>query len=292
MEEIPRHRDSCAQLLRSRWKAAFMPSVKELAAWLAAQDGVLVTVQSLKGSGPREAGAWMVVSAQGVLGTVGGGRLEYDAIAHARNLLVGGPATDVRRYPLGPTLGQCCGGVVHLAFERVSALDVPTLQARLGRTQAPVALFGGGHVGQAIVRLLGTLPFTVHWIDSRDSIFPAEVPANVSCDHSEPVQGAVASLAPGSRVLIMSFSHAEDLNILAACLERRRQRQDLPFIGLIGSRPKWATFGRRLADRGFTAAELDGVHCPIGLPGIIGKQPEVIAVSVVAQLLHDLGQEH
>jgi xanthine dehydrogenase accessory factor len=269
-----------------------MPALTDLAAWLARHDGVLVTVQSVRGSAPREPGAWMAVSAGDVLGTVGGGHLEHDAIAHARSLLARGPSTDVRRYPLGPTLGQCCGGVVHLAFERVSATDLPRLQARLARAGTPVALFGGGHVGRAIVHLLGTLPFSVQWIDSRDGIFPAAVPGNVACDHSEPVQGAVATLAAGSRVLIMSFSHAEDLDILAACLERRRHQQDLPFIGLIGSRPKWATFRRRLEQRGFTPAELHDVHCPIGLPGIIGKQPEVIAVSVVAQLLHGIGNEH
>jgi xanthine dehydrogenase accessory factor len=269
-----------------------MPALTELAAWLARHDGVLVTVQSLRGSGPREPGAWMAVSADGVLGTVGGGHLEYDAVAHARSLLAQGPATDVRRYALGPTLGQCCGGVVHLAFERVSAADLPRLQARLAQTGTPVALFGGGHVGHAIVRLLGALPFAVQWIDSRDGIFAPDIPPNVACDHSEPVHCAVASLAPGSRVLVMSFSHAEDLDITAACLQRRRDRDDLPFIGLIGSGPKWTTFRRRLEDRGFTPAELDGVHCPIGVPGIIGKQPEVIAVSVVAQLLHHVSQAH
>ena len=104
-------------------------------------------------------------------------------------------------------------------------------------------------------------------------------------EHSEPVQGAVAALVPGSRVLIMSFSHAEDLDIVAACLRRQRERGDLPFVGLIGSRTKWATFRRRLMERGFSEQELAHITCPIGLPGITGKQPEVIAVAVAAQLL-------
>jgi xanthine dehydrogenase accessory factor len=111
------------------------------------------------------------------------------------------------------------------------------------------------------------------------------VPAHVLCEHSEPVQGAVASLAPGSRVLIMSFSHAEDLDVLALCLTRQRQRGDLPFIGLIGSKTKWATFRHRLEARGFSAEELAHVTCPIGVRGIEGKEPEVIAVAVAAQLL-------
>ena len=92
-------------------------------------------------------------------------------------------------------------------------------------------------------------------------------------------------LAPASRVLIMSFSHAEDLDIVAACLQRQREHGDLPYIGLIGSKTKWATFRHRLEDRGFTESELAHVTCPIGVPGIKGKEPEVIAVSVAAQFL-------
>lgn len=95
-------------------------------------------------------------------------------------------------------------------------------------------------------------------------------------------------LAPGSRVLIMSFSHAEDLDVVAACLHRQRQQRDLPFIGLIGSKTKWATFGSRLRSRGFSQDELAQVTCPIGIPGIGGKEPEVIAVAVAAQLLLSL----
>jgi len=103
------------------------------------------------------------------------------------------------------------------------------------------------------------------------------------------VQDAVAALAPGSRVLIMSFSHAEDLDIVIACLKRLRERNDLPYIGLIGSKTKWATFSHRLEARGFTADELARITCPIGVPGITGKEPEVIAVAVAAQLLQSLG---
>ena len=102
------------------------------------------------------------------------------------------------------------------------------------------------------------------------------------------MHAAVPSLAPGSFVVIMSFSHAEDLDVVAACLQRQRQQGDLPFIGLIGSRTKWATFRHRLEARGFSQAELDHVTCPIGVPGIGGKQPQVIAVSVAAQLLQQL----
>ena len=250
------------------------------------EKAVLVTVATVEGSGPREPGAWMLVFEDGAAGTIGGGRLEFDAIAAARELLAGrGDAPQRRRYALGPSLGQCCGGVVHLVFERVTSGDIGALRGRLAAPTTPVALFGGGHVGRAIALRMEGLPFTLTWIDSRDEIFPEQLPANVKCESSDPVQRAVADLAPDSQVLIMSFSHAEDLDILAACLQRRRERADLPFIGLIGSKTKWATFRHRLEQRGFTAAELDAVHCPIGVPGIAGKQPAVVAVSALAQLL-------
>ena len=199
-----------------------------------------------------------------------------------------GPDVDpgqLRRFVLGPTLGQCCGGEVHLRFERVTAADEARLREGLAQSRHPLALFGGGHVGRALVRLLADLPLAVRWIDSRDEVFPAWTPEHVSCEHSDPVQGAVPSLPAGSRVLIMSFSHAEDLDVVAACLMRQRKQADLPFIGLIGSQTKWATFRHRLRDRGFSAQELAQVTCPIGLPGIVGKQPEVIAVAVAAQIL-------
>jgi xanthine dehydrogenase accessory factor len=254
---------------------------------------VLVTVDSVEGSGPREPGAWMLVAATDVAGTIGGGKLEFDAIAAARGLLAVADAAPVtRRYALGPSLGQCCGGVVHLHYERVRPQDLAALQERLAPPLQPVALFGGGHVGRAIVRACAELPFALTWIDSRDEIFPDEVPANVACEHSDPVQGAVPLLAAGSLVLIMSFSHAEDLDVLAACLQRQRARADLPFLGLIGSKTKWATFRHRLEHRGFAAAELDAVHCPIGVPGITGKQPAVIAASAVAQLLQACEAAH
>jgi xanthine dehydrogenase accessory factor len=139
-----------------------------------------------------------------------------------------------------------------------------------------------------LVNVLATLPFAVTWIDSRDEVFPQNVPAHVICEHSDPVHWAVATLAPNSQVLIMSFSHAEDLDVVAACLMRQRLKADLPFVGLIGSKTKWASFKHRLQDRGFSDDELAHVTCPIGVPGIGGKEPEVIAVAVAAQLLKTL----
>lgn len=263
-----------------------MSQLKELfLARLAREPAVLVQVTATEGSVPRETGTWMGVFTDTLTGTIGGGHLEYEAMTRARALLQGLPGEAVGRFVLGPSLGQCCGGVVHLRFERVGARDVPALRERLGMNLQPVALFGGGHVGNALIQVLSSLPFDLTWIDSRDNIFPSVVPGHVTCEQSDPVQRAVPGLAAQSRVLIMSFSHAEDLDIVAECLKRQRERGDLPYIGLIGSKTKWATFRHRLEARGFSEEELAHVTCPIGLPGIEGKEPEVIAVSVAAQLL-------
>ena len=292
---------------------------RELLQHLQQAPAVLVSVASVEGSGPREVGAWMAVFADRVVNTIGGGHLEFQAIDEARALLhrpaasmtsqalasnsdpsraqlnnqsntpshSASPQDDVLtlRYALGPALGQCCGGVVHLRFEPISAADAPHLPQRLLAHAQPVALFGGGHVGKALIQVLSNLPYQVQWIDSRDEIFPEQLPINVVCEHSHPVQAAVADLPANAAVLIMSFSHAEDLDVVAACLKRQREKSDLRYIGLIGSKTKWATFRHRLEARGFTEAELAFVTCPIGVPGITGKEPEVIAVAVAAQLL-------
>ncbi len=261
-------------------------SVEEAARRLAGEAAVLVRIEATEGSVPREAGCAMLVFGDAVSGTIGGGQLEFQAIACAREALrTGCLPVGIQRHALGPSLGQCCGGVVFLRYEACAAADAPGLATRLGPPRSPVALFGGGHVGHALVRVLAPLPFAVTWIDSRDEVFPEDLPASVRCEHSAPVHAAVGDLPAGSQVLVMSFSHAEDLDIIAACLRRARERQDLPFIGLIGSRTKWATFRHRLEQRGFGPDDLARVTCPIGLPGLAGKEPQVIAVSVAAQLL-------
>jgi xanthine dehydrogenase accessory factor len=266
---------------------------------LASEDAVVVSIASTQGSVPREAGTWMAVFASHIVGTIGGGHVEFEAIATARQLLASELIVEPssKRYVLGSSLGQCCGGVMTLHYEKYSILGnkyvgysqkIPLNSAFNPISQSKhqnVALFGGGHVGKAIVNILSTLPMQVMWIDSRDEIFPTELPSNVVCEHSDPVQAAVNDLVAGSHVLVMSFSHAEDLDIVAACLLRQRERADLPFIGLIGSKTKWATFRHRLEDRGFSLAELAHITCPIGVDGVKGKEPEVIAVSVAAQLL-------
>ena len=265
-----------------------MNVVDEFLTLLGQRPGVLVRVARAEGSVPREPGAWMAVWAEGITGTIGGGHLEFEAIAHARQMLADGAVSTDRRFALGPSLGQCCGGVVYLSFEIVRSADAVRLRDALYEDYTPVALFGGGHVGAALIHVLAMLPLKVTWVDSRDEIFPPGVPSSVWCEHSSPVHAAVEALAPQSRVLIMSFSHAEDLDVVAACLKRLRERDDLPYIGLIGSKTKWATFRHRLEARGFTDVELARVTSPIGVPGIHGKEPQVIAVAVAAQILQTL----
>ena len=160
---------------------------------LTQHDAVLVSVHASRGSVPREVGAWMAVFADVALGTIGGEA-------------AGGGGSHLVRYALGPNLGQCCGGTVTLRFERVTARDVPYLAARLDSPRMPVALFGGGHVGHALVQVLAPLPMDVWWLDSRDGVFPVQCPASVQCEHSDPVQSAVPGLSVGTRVVIIGIA--------------------------------------------------------------------------------------
>jgi len=264
----------------------FLKYLTELINFLAKDNAVLVKVVQTQGSVPRDSGSWMAVFRHTLVGTIGGGHLEFQAVALAQDALAGRAALpSLQTVPLGPALGQCCGGVVQLEYRLVSLADSEALRNELRPALQPVALFGGGHVGRALVNVLSDLPFALRWIDSRDEVFPSALPEQVVAEHSDPVHAVVADLVSGSKVLIMSFSHAEDLDILAACLSRMRLSADLPYVGLIGSDSKWARFRHRLEERGFGAEDFARVTTPIGIPGVESKLPEVIAVSVAAQLL-------
>jgi xanthine dehydrogenase accessory factor len=265
-----------------------MPVLQQLLARLATQEACLVQVASTQGSAPRDAGAWMAVFAQDQLGTIGGGHLEWQAANKARNLLASGGAPQSERFALGPRLGQCCGGVVHLRFQRIGQADREPLAQQLAPECSPVAVFGAGHVGAALVQVLSNLPMRITWVDSREALFPDALPANVQTEYSDPIERAVADLAPRSSVFILTHDHQQDLQITQACLQRQRNSGDLDLIGLIGSATKRASFAHRLAERGFADAEFARITCPIGLPGIRGKAPEVIAIAVAAQLLQHL----
>lgn len=263
-----------------------MTWLEKLLQRLSHEPAVLVTVSATRGSVPRDTGTWMAVFSSDFFATIGGGRLEYDALHCARGMLAGATAQPQEHlFLLGPSLGQCCGGEVRLRFDRISAADIAELAQRLNPPRVPVAVFGRGHVGQALVRVLGLLPVQVRWMDSRDEVLPADMPTHVQAEHCEPVEAGVADLIAGTRVFIMSFSHAEDFAVVVACLKRQRDQGDLPYVGLIGSKSKWASFRQRLEARGFTPLELAHITCPIGVAGVYDKRPEIIAVAAAAQLL-------
>ncbi len=331
----------------------WLESVQNLAQ--GGQGGVLVTVAETRGSTPRETGAKLLVGPDEVAGTIGGGNLEFKAVELARRLLAHGAGdATLRRFPLGPALGQCCGGVATVLFEPlmgvaphwsealvrlretrqtgvlVSRGDGPAAkrlvdasgghgslgdpawdkqadaaarelladeatQARLVQLdglpplllepQRPrnfhIVLFGAGHVGRALARLLGGLDCTVDWVDSRPEQFPRDLPGNVRMWVREVPEAMVDTIPSGSYVLVMTHSHPLDQRIV----ERVLRRADSNYCGLIGSESKRRNFERRLLAQGLSANDWGRLSCPIGVPGIVGKRPEEIAVAVAAELL-------
>ena len=247
---------------------------------------VVVEVVRARGSVPRGVGTRMLVDANDVLGTIGGGHLELEAIATARAALTrGNIETSERTFALGPSLGQCCGGTVTLAFAPLDA-------AALARWPASPPLFhlqlhGAGHVGRAIATLLAMLDCDVDWYDERDDGFPATTalgspgPAHVRMTSADTVEREVANAPMATFYLVLTHEHALDLRIVEAVL----RRGDFAYCGLIGSKTKRASFVRRLADRGVATDAIARLTCPIGIAGIGGESPEVIAAAVVAQLL-------
>ena len=252
------------------------------------EPGVLVTVASVRGHAPREAGAKMVVAADRTWGTVGGGNLEAVAIARARSLLLeraGEPEllpvalSDKAPYQHGV---QCCGGEVTLLLE-----PLPPVPA--------VAIFGMGHVGLELARILARRDLELHLVDSR--------PEQVTPERLSPLDDALArvhvhhvpvlpelvlgELPPGAHILIMTHDHAEDAALCDAAL----RTPQLGSIGLIGSAGKWARFRRKLADEGHEEEAIGRITTPIGLPEITGKDPATIAVSVAAALVRTFEQE-
>ena len=217
------------------------------------------------------------------IGTIGGGHLELMAIANARTLLAQVPGFEPvdRHYPLGPALGQCCGGAVTLRFARLAHAAVRAWP--LAAPRFLLQLYGAGHVGRAIVQLLAGIPCQVQWIDEREDEFPADatLPPHIEKVCVAPVEAEVDIAPANACYLVLTHRHDLDMRIAEAIL----RRGDFRYLGLIGSRTKRARFLHRYEERGIPAATLGRMTCPIGVPGIEGKEPEVIAVAVVAQLL-------
>ena len=329
---------------------------------------VLITVKQTRGSAPRTAGTKMLVMDQHCVGTIGGGHLEYRAISTAHKLLADGNASPcyIEKIPLGASLGQCCGGMVELMYERINNSAAPWIQSLrqciasgtsavivtsinqelhhqqdicklivtesdcygelpglnpAPEQQAPsdeitnviryarellthnksavphqqdnilyeltrpegfhLMLFGAGHVGQAVVSALQALTCRITWIDSREDIFPVSLPNNVTIVTCDDPDDEINNAPPGTHVLIMTHNHQLDLEIC----ERALQRPTVSFCGLIGSSSKSSRFRKRLLARGLSDNAVSRLVCPIGIDGINGKEPEVIAIAVAAQLL-------
>ncbi len=285
------------------------------------EAAALITVHEVKGSAPREVGARMVVRPDGAFhGTIGGGQLEFRMLDIAREMLSHGrqPARIVDQ-ALGPDLGQCCGGRVKILIETCDRRDLDEIetlaaaeaegafevecrldQGRVvrdmssavgddkgtqwretyGEARTPVVLFGAGHVGRALVLALAPLPFSVRWLDDREDAFPAHIPSNAAAIRMQDPAAEIARAAPESLILVMTHDHPLDMAITGAALSR-----GFPYVGLIGSATKRARFEKRFRELGLSEARIRALVCPIGLPGIVGKEPAIIAASVAAQLL-------
>lgn len=276
-----------------------------------------IVVAEVQGSTPRETGAEMLVWFGGQSGTIGGGALELEA---AKRALSGTDWLD--RVPLGPGLGQCCGGAVTLVAEiwdvaRISAISGTVIVRRVtGDAEMPLKIrsaikmarssgaridtqlvsgwliepiaapsrdiwiYGAGHVGRALVSVMAQLPeISITWVDSSDDRFPDDISEGVAklvaANPADVVKYADAS----AEHLILTYSHALDLEICDRLLHHGFQR-----TGLIGSKTKWARFRRRLAEMGHADAQISRINCPIGRPEL-GKHPQAIAVGVVADIL-------
>lgn len=248
---------------------------------------VLVTLAAVRGHAPRNGGAKLVVSPERLFGTVGGGNLEETAIATAREMIDAGE-NEPRLLTL--TLSdkaateygvQCCGGEVTMLLEPVRV--VPT-----------VAIFGVGHVGLELARVLARHEIELWLIDGRAEMVEgarlgvpgrsglfADAVATVRVRHAPVPEAVIADLPPGAHVVVMTHDHVEDL----ALVDQALRRGDLASIGLIGSRSKWTRFTSKLRELGHTDQDLARVTTPIGVPEVSGKAPAVIAVSVAARML-------
>ena len=311
------------------------PWLTELVQRLRRQPAVVrVVVAGTRGSAPREMGAGMLVDTVDIEGSIGGGQLEWEAIAAARDLLdAGAPAARYLKRVLGADLRQCCGGVVDLWLECFTPADLPLLeQAAEAARLAPVALrsrttaqgllrevlpadsdlppvrvaqalgsldctqrlqderpavwlFGAGHVGQALARILVELPLRLTWIDSRPGMLPAQL-RDARLLHAEHPRQRVAEAPPGTCFIIMTHSHDLDYELCRAVL----LRGDATWSGLIGSDSKSARFRSRLRRDGFGSEAIGQLACPIGVEGIHSNWPAAIAVAVAAQLMQLLSQ--
>ena len=242
---------------------------------------IWVEITATKGSAPRDAGTVMQVTAEETQGTIGGGALEHQAIATARQMLETGADDVTRKVPLGPGLGQCCGGAVELYFTRsprAMERDSFKVHRMVSNHLHPVPLWvwGAGHVGRAVVEAAHPQAFKITWVDDTETRFPAHIPEHATRTPAANMPLLARRAPKDAHHLIFTYSHDIDLALCAVLLERGAK-----FIGLIGSDTKRARFFKRLRAMGLDPAP---ITCPIGDKSL-GKHPRAIADGTIRALL-------
>jgi xanthine dehydrogenase accessory factor len=246
-------------------------------------DKMIVEISGTRGSTPREAGCFMLVSTDAIWGTVGGGNMEFAAVEEARQWLATGMGREKLDITLGPDTGQCCGGRVSLELRLADVQSLDELRARLATERAEnpdVFIFGAGHVGRALALALTPLPFKVTVIETRaeELVF---LGAGYQTRLTPMPESAVRDIRSGGAAVILTHDHALDFLIGAEALKR----DDLGYVGMIGSKTKRGVFGNHLAREGFDPVIVDRLVLPIGGIAVRDKRPEVIAALVAAELL-------
>lgn len=246
------------------------------------EPAILVTVTGTRGSTPRETGAAMLVTLQSQAGTIGGGALEWNATMHARRMLASGDVAERMDVPLGPEIGQCCGGRVSLSFvlaDRPLLADLAAQERQRHEHDRHVLVFGAGHVGRALALALAPLPFRTILIDSRAETLE-DLPAGLISRCSVLPEAEVGAAPAGAAFVVLTHSHALDFTVTEAALVRR----DAAYVGMIGSKTKRAQFVRWCRGEGHGADLFAPLVMPIGGAAVKDKRPSVIAALVAAEL--------
>jgi xanthine dehydrogenase accessory factor len=251
-------------------------------------DAIACELTSVRGSSPREQGTFMLVGPEGEFGTIGGGALEYLVIEHARRLLADGRAEEAMDVPLGPEIGQCCGGRVAVALRYAE----PALREQLLHRTAceddahpHVYVFGAGHVGRALAQMLSLLPVKLQVIDTRADELALLAPGIPSRLVAMP-EAVVRSAPSGSAYVILTHDHALDFLIAQEAL----RRLDSTYVGMVGSATKRARFSSWFRGEGGDQRELDRLVLPIGAQGLGDKRPAVIAALAAAEIMVHIGR--
>lgn len=247
---------------------------------------VLVRIEGTEGSTPREAGACMAVSPRAIAGTIGGGQLEFHCIDIARHMLSEAAEDQLLDIPLGPQMGQCCGGRVRVSLRHAGAAEIALFSAREKAEAAarpPVLIFGAGHTGRALAQALAPLPVSVSLTDDRDDVMSG-LPAAVTCIRMADPVDAIASAPANAAFVVLSHSHALDYRVAEAALARG----DAAYVGMIGSATKRARFESSFLRSGGRHEALARLTCPIGGSDVDDKRPEVIAALTAAELVRCL----